>query len=193
MILKRSLIILALLPLLTVALNVWDQCGGIGYAGSTQCPIESTCVKNSDWWSSCIPNSSTISTPISSTSNIATTNSIVSTLTTTNTPIKITTVTLATTSSLPLSTATLVTKPTTVAPQTSTVASQTSKVAPQTSTVAQQITTTTGAKVNCTDDKSCPTLSCTSLLATIMCPTKCQNVACKSKKNVFFYCFILIN
>ena len=42
-------------PLLSLAIGLWDQCGGVGYSGSTQCPPGSTCVKNSDWWSSCKP------------------------------------------------------------------------------------------------------------------------------------------
>ena len=116
---------------LTVPLNVYDQCGGIGYAGSTLCPAGSTCVRNSDWWSQCSPTSTQTSTPMSVTSTANVLSTVVGAQTTTTTP-------------KPLS-------------------------------------------VNCTrDDPSCPTLSCTSLLASMLCPIKCQNPACKSNKRRLF-------
>ncbi|CAK7236463.1 Chitinase 2 [Sporothrix bragantina] len=31
----------------------WDQCGGIGYTGSTQCAAPYKCVQNSVWWAQC--------------------------------------------------------------------------------------------------------------------------------------------
>ncbi|KAJ5899708.1 class III chitinase [Penicillium taxi] len=31
----------------------WDQCGGTGYTGSTQCQSPYTCVETTQWWSSC--------------------------------------------------------------------------------------------------------------------------------------------
>jgi hypothetical protein len=119
---------------LTLSLNFYDQCGGIGYAGSTLCPAGSTCVRNSDWWSQCNPTSTKTSAPITSTTNVLPT--VVGAQTTTTTP-----------------------KP----------------------------LTTSNVSVNCTkDDTSCPTLSCTSLLATMLCPIKCQNPACKSNKRRLF-------
>lgn len=32
--------------------NEWNQCGGIGYTGSTKCCNNLSCIENSPWWSS---------------------------------------------------------------------------------------------------------------------------------------------
>ena len=127
---------------LTLSLNLFDQCGGIGYAGSTLCPAGSTCVKNSDWWSQCNPTSIETSTPMS----ITTITNVLSTV-----------------------------------------------VGAQTTTTTPKPLTTSNVSVNCTkDDPSCPKLSCTSLLASMLCPIMCQNPACKSNKedslNLFLIC-----
>jgi len=37
--------------------GAWEQCGGIGFTGSTDCVAGYTCVYENDWWSMCEPGS----------------------------------------------------------------------------------------------------------------------------------------
>ena len=46
----------------SATLNLYAQCGGIGYTGSTECPSGSYCAKTSEWWSACKPGNRPIST-----------------------------------------------------------------------------------------------------------------------------------
>ncbi|KAI1338399.1 glycoside hydrolase superfamily [Xylariaceae sp. FL0016] len=40
-------------PTSTGTVGQWNQCGGIGYTGPTQCAAPYTCVYSSEWWSAC--------------------------------------------------------------------------------------------------------------------------------------------
>ena len=58
------------------SLKLYDQCSGIGYKGSNDCPTGSYCRYNSDWWSSCIPGNSKEQTTRKEELTTATTNPI---------------------------------------------------------------------------------------------------------------------
>ncbi|KAJ3502557.1 hypothetical protein NLJ89_g8833 [Agrocybe chaxingu] len=49
----RLIAFLALVITSAGAVPIWGQCGGIGYAGSTQCDSGLSCVKLNDWYSQC--------------------------------------------------------------------------------------------------------------------------------------------
>ncbi|OQO10588.1 hypothetical protein B0A48_03886 [Cryoendolithus antarcticus] len=65
--------------------RAWQQCGGIGYAGATNCPPGFPCTRLNDYFSMCYPPATTTTTPSATTTPVITTTSPVTATATTTT------------------------------------------------------------------------------------------------------------
>lgn len=85
MVLSKSQVAAILLSCTSVsALNVWDQCGGIGWTGSGTCPAGSSCVVSNPYYSQCLPGASTTTAKTTSTTTVKSTSTTTKTTTTTS-------------------------------------------------------------------------------------------------------------
>ncbi|KAG9007352.1 hypothetical protein FRB90_009432 [Tulasnella sp. 427] len=140
--------------LASATVQLYGQCGGIGWTGETNCGSGATCVHWNDWYYQCMPATTT------TTSTKTTTTTTKSSTTTTKSS---TTTTKSSTTTTKSSTTTTTTKSTTTSPSTTTTTTKSTTTTPSTTTTTttttpSTTTTTTTTTSSTTSASASPTV-----------------------------------